>query len=234
MDVDYTGEPAPDDGAALRAVLAHELLNDLAVIRHLGAVLASQGHVLDDEERRLLEQTRRDRIRVARGRLDGLPLRVARRVEWELAHLDDRPGTAASEVLTDVVHGLDVPLRVLLLESDAHLSAEVGDLLTIDGHEVLRCCESRDRAPRCLAGNGLSECPLDEPVDVAVTVRNPGWPKPRPRETAVACAIHAGVPLVVAGTAPENPFGAHATIVTDERNVVDACKAAVGDDSDVS
>jgi hypothetical protein len=223
-------KPAADGGDAGRAVLAHDLLNDLAVISHLGAVLADQGHALDAGRRRLIEDTRNDRIRVARGRLGGLPHRLARRASWELAHLDDAPSAACTEALADVARGLDPPLRVLLLETDADLSNEVGDLLASGGHEVLRCCESHDRAPRCLAGNGLAECPLDRPVDVTVAVRSPGWRMPRPRETGVACAIHAGVPLVVAGAPSENPYSAHTSIVTDEHHVIDACRFVADDD----
>lgn len=221
---------ATDGINALSAVVAHDLLNDFAVINHLGAVLAGHGHVLEDDERHVLERTRSDRITTARGRIRGLPQRLARRATWELTHLEDGPvaGHACAEMLTDVARGLDVPLRVLLMESDAYLSADVGELLERNGHEVLRCCESGDLAPRCLSGNGLADCPLDEPVDVAVTVRSPGRPRPRPREAGVSCALRAGVPLVVAGSAFENPYRARTTTVTDDGHVLDACETAVG------
>jgi hypothetical protein len=221
--------PGPTDEAdALAAVLAHDLLNDFAVINHLGALLAGHGHALDDDERDLLERTRNARADTARRRLGGLPPRLARRAAWELDQLEHGPvaGHACAEMLTDVARGLDVPLRVLVSETDAYLAAKVGALLERSGHEVLRCCESGDRSPRCLSGNGLADCPLDQPVDVAVAVRSPGRSTPRPREAGVTCSIRAGVPLVVAGPAAENPFGACARVITDEGHVVDACASA--------
>ena len=68
-------------------------------------------------------------------------------------------------------------------------------------------------------------CPLDVGFDVVATVRARPAARPVQAEFGVVCALRAGVPLVVAGVAPERPYGpwAAATVGQDE-DLASACR----------
>jgi hypothetical protein len=72
-------------------------------------------------------------------------------------------------------------------------------------------------------------CPLDVGFDVVVTVRARPLSEPCQAELGVICALHQGVPLVVAGVASERPFGPWASLAVEQGgDVVTACEKVVG------
>lgn len=62
-------------------------------------------------------------------------------------------------------------------------------------------------------------------MDVALTVRHRAAPLPAPLEDGIACALHAHVPVVVAGASESNPYEQLGAVVAGE-DVVAACEAA--------
>ena len=97
-------------------------------------------------------------------------------------------------------------MRVMLLESDRRTATETVQALEQAGHEVFRCHDADEQAWPC---NGLRDdrtCPLDEGVDVVLTVRAHPYPRPTAFEDGVACAVRKHVPLVVAGSTILCPF----------------------------
>jgi hypothetical protein len=90
---------------------------------------------------------------------------------------------------------------------------------------VLTCHEPGEPAFPCNALIEGRTCPLDAGFDVVATVRARASAAPVQAEFGVVCALRAGVPLVVAGLAPERPFGpwAAATVGQDE-DLVSACR----------
>jgi len=81
------------------------------------------------------------------------------------------------------------------------------------GYQVARCHEPGEPAFPC---NGLRPdrgCPLDRGVGVVVTMRGRPVAPPPLEEFGVVCAVHAGVPLVVAGLTERNPLAAWSTVV---------------------
>lgn len=116
-------------------------------------------------------------------------------------------------------------MRILVLETDRRAADDAAVSLTAAGHDVVRCHERGRPAFPC---RGLCEdgggCPLDEWVDVALTVRAHPYPRPTPSEDGVSCAIRRHVPLVVAGTSALNPYPPWTVDVADGRNVVEVCE----------
>lgn len=105
-------------------------------------------------------------------------------------------------------------MRVLIMESDPSAAAGLVAELQDRGHEVVRCHDPSAPAFPCNALTG--RCPLDDdPVEVAVVVREHPWPRPTALERGVTCAIRARVPLVVAGRVVLNPYEPWATEVVE-------------------
>ncbi len=97
-------------------------------------------------------------------------------------------------------------MRVLLLADDEQRFADAFDHLSRAGHEVVVCHDpgSGSGAWPCAGVEG--RCPVDEGVDVTVTLRRGGEPR-RATEDGVACSVRHRVPLVVAGDPTGHPFG---------------------------
>jgi hypothetical protein len=120
-------------------------------------------------------------------------------------------------------------MRALLLETDRHAGDSVARKLTAAGHQVLRCHEVDLDAFPCNALCAGGACPLEhrESVDVVVTFRAHAYPRPRPFEDGVSCALRHDVPLVVTGTSALNPFDRWTTEITPPDDIVAACERAV-------
>jgi hypothetical protein len=118
-------------------------------------------------------------------------------------------------------------LRVLVLESERGAADGAAHDLARAGHEIVRCHDAGAPAFPCsgLADDG--ECPLDDAVDVALTVRAHPRSQPTGYEDGVACALRAHVPLVVAGTTALNPYEPWtAAEISHDGDVVAACEEA--------
>lgn len=116
-------------------------------------------------------------------------------------------------------------MRILVTETDRHRSNAVGAQLEHDGHTVVRCRDQNDRAFPCRELVEPGTCPVEDGVDMVVTVRSHPYPRPTAREDGVVCALRRHIPLVVAGTDALNPFGPW-TAGTAGPDVVAACEAA--------
>ena len=115
-------------------------------------------------------------------------------------------------------------MRVLISEANPKSADAVAAELRAAGHEVVRCHAEGAPVFPCsgLAGIG---CPVDDGVDVAVTVRAHPRSTPSPTEDGVICALRRRVPVVVAGSTLFQPFsGFDVTEVDDATDIV----AAVG------
>ena len=118
-----------------------------------------------------------------------------------------------------------------MMESHPGVGAVAGARLEQAGHRIVRC-NAPDHARPCRGLTGDDACPLDEPVDVAVLVREPGS---FGVEHGVVCASRERVPLVELAGA-HDPLAAAATatglasvLVTDGDDVVAACERAAVD-----
>jgi hypothetical protein len=105
-------------------------------------------------------------------------------------------------------------MRVLVLEAQPGLAADVAAELTAGGHTVVRCDSAHDAAP-CRGLDVAGECPLDPrgpdggQVDVAVVARVDG--ELRPAEHGALCATRQRIPLVLVGNgATAHPYGSFA------------------------
>jgi len=97
------------------------------------------------------------------------------------------------------------------------------------GCTVLRCHEPGEPAFPCNALLQGRTCPLDVGFDVVVTVRARPLGEPTQAELGVICALHAGVPLVVAGVVSERPFGPWTALAVEQGgDVVTACEKVMG------
>ena len=96
-------------------------------------------------------------------------------------------------------------MRVLVSEANPDAAAAVVEQLAEAGHDVVRCHAEGAPAFPCsgLAGAG---CPVEDGVDVAVTVRTHPRSTPAPTEDGVICALRRRVPVVVAGRTLFQPF----------------------------
>lgn len=118
-------------------------------------------------------------------------------------------------------------LTVLVVGTDDWAAHQSASLLESAGHRVLACHEPGEPAFPCNALIPGRRCPLDVGFDVVLTARARAAPTPAAGEMGVTCALHAGVPLVVAGISAENPFDGWTTItVTSDGDVTAACLTA--------
>lgn len=127
-------------------------------------------------------------------------------------------------------------MRILLTGTEGWAIDDVQRSLRAAGHDVYLCSEPVEPGLPCAALSGIGTCPLDEPVDVVLTMRARPLAEMTRRETAVTCALRSGIPLVVAGSTILHPFTAVATEVVEGNDVAGiaaACAravAAAGDD----
>jgi hypothetical protein len=103
------------------------------------------------------------------------------------------------------------------------------------GCTVLRCHEPGQPSFPCNALIEGRTCPLDAGFDVVVTARARPLGTLTQPEFGVVCALHHGMPLVVAGVAPERPLGPWAAQQVEQGgDLVSACeRAAAGAKSEV-
>ena len=123
-------------------------------------------------------------------------------------------------------------MRTLLIESSSGAASGVAESLGAAGHEVVRCHPHAEGAEGgSVLCSGLSEdgCPLDGhgPVDVAISVREPGAGEPRASEAGVTCAIRGGLPVVVVGAGPGHPFEPWTESAASADDALDAVDRAV-------
>lgn len=117
------------------------------------------------------------------------------------------------------------PPTVLVVGTDDWAIEQSATELEAGGCTVLRCHEPGEPAFPCNALIQGRTCPLDVGFDVVVTVRARALSEPTAAETGVVCALHQGVPLVVAGVASERPFGPWAALAVEQGgDVVTACE----------
>lgn len=119
-------------------------------------------------------------------------------------------------------------MRVLVLESDPHVSQSVVSELQAAGHTVLRCHEPELPAFPCRALLDPGSCPLDDPAgtDVVLDHRAHVHVRPTPYEDGVACAVRRHLPLVASGLSMFSPFDPWTTRLVGDEGVVAACEAA--------
>ena len=120
-------------------------------------------------------------------------------------------------------------LTVLVVGTDDWAAHQSATVLESAGHRVLTCHEPGEPAFPCNALIPGRRCPLDVGFDVVLTARARPASTPTAGEMGVTCALHDGVPLVVAGISAENPFEEWTAItVGSDGDVAAACLAAEG------
>jgi hypothetical protein len=118
-----------------------------------------------------------------------------------------------------------IPANVLVIGTDEWAIEQGARALEAKGHRVLRCHEPGEPAFPCNALLEGRTCPLDAGFDVVVTVRGRPGPSPTFSEFGAICAMHDGLPLVVAGLSELNPFAAWAErTVAIDGDIVVACE----------
>ena len=142
------------------------------------------------------------------------------RLDWgDRGLLRDLPPTARTRVLVVGTHEWAIDQAAAAVESA--------------GLNVLRCHEPGQPAFPCNALVEGRTCPLDAGFDVVLTARARPLGALAQSEIGVICALHHGMPLVVAGVAPEFPLGPWASETLKQgEDVAVACEAAarsVGD-----
>ncbi|HEY3485015.1 MAG TPA: hypothetical protein VGK49_06500 [Ilumatobacteraceae bacterium] len=83
-------------------------------------------------------------------------------------------------------------MRVLMLESHPGVASGAVARLTEAGHTIVRC-DTADREYPCRGLAPGGQCPLDEPVDVAVLVQEAGTAQVEP---GAVCAARARIPVL--------------------------------------
>jgi hypothetical protein len=114
-------------------------------------------------------------------------------------------------------------MRILLTESDPEASRLAASVLVDAGHEVVRCTDEAGGFP--CRGVTQDDCPLDDPVDVAVSTPGALPPDPQAGEVGVVCALRRHVPLLV--VSPDGlTWSASQFEVTARTDLVAACARA--------
>lgn len=102
-------------------------------------------------------------------------------------------------------------MRVLVTEDEIGGSKEAIASLESAGHDIVRC-QPHDGTVRPCVGLGGGECPLSEPVDVAVAVHSEAsGGELVARGFGIVCAGRAGVPLVSINSSMANPLPGYPT-----------------------
>lgn len=112
-------------------------------------------------------------------------------------------------------------MRILLTETADGDSAAIERAARERGVEVVSCQPARGSATPCVGFTGAAPCPLDRHVDAVIGVHRGGDQWLSGREFGLACAVRAGLPIVMVG---DNPLGTAAVQATE----ADAVDAAVG------
>jgi hypothetical protein len=122
------------------------------------------------------------------------------------------------------------PTRVLVVGTDDWAVEQAARTIENKGGCALRCHDPGQPAFPCNALVEGRTCPLDSGFDVVATVRARPLGSIAQSEFGVICALHHGMPLVVAGVAPERPFGPWAAEVVEQGgDLMSACeRAAMG------
>ena len=125
------------------------------------------------------------------------------------------------------------PLTCLIVGTDEWAIEQGALSLEMAGHVVARCHEPGAPVFPCRALQPGGQCPLDAgvgertvhlPHALALDVAVRPDTIPLPAEIGVVCALHAGVPLVVAGLATDHPFAPWAAATVDPTgDLADAC-----------
>jgi hypothetical protein len=95
-------------------------------------------------------------------------------------------------------------MRILLTESVAGDAAALEIAAEDRGVEVVRCQPADGPVTPCVGFLGDAPCPLDRHVDAVVGVRRSDDRELSGPELGLACALRAGVPIIVVG---DNPLG---------------------------
>jgi len=101
--------------------------------------------------------------------------------------------------------------RVLVVGTHDWAIEQAAASLEEAGCSVLRCHEPGQPSFPCNALIEGRTCPLDAGFDGVATVRARPLGSLAQSEFGVTCGLHHGMPLVVAGVAPERPLGPWAT-----------------------
>ena len=119
--------------------------------------------------------------------------------------------------------------RVLVVGTDDWAIEHAAAELEAGGCGVLRCHEPGQPAFPCNALVEGRTCPLDVGVDAVADARGQAVGNLLQSEFGVVCALHHGVPLVLAGVAPERPLGPWAARTVEHGgSLVEACTEAAG------
>lgn len=124
----------------------------------------------------------------------------------------------------------DVPgpaKSVLVVGTDQWAVEQAASQLRAAGRAVMRCHDPGEAAFPCNALIAGRRCPLDVGVDVVLDVRARPVSPPPLDEFGAVCALHAGVPLVVAGVACDGGFGPWAVETARGNELVSACDAGL-------
>jgi hypothetical protein len=118
---------------------------------------------------------------------------------------------------------------VLVVGTDQWAIEQAGGQLRAAGRQVLRCHEPGEPVFPCNALLPGRRCPLDVGIDVVLDMRARPVNPPALSEFGAVCALHAGVPLVVAGVPGESGFGPWAASgVENGVELAAACDRAAG------
>jgi hypothetical protein len=117
--------------------------------------------------------------------------------------------------------------RVLVVGTDEWAIEQAAAAVEAGGGSVLRCHEPGQPAFPCNALVEGRTCPLDAGFDVVATARARPLGTLALSEFGVICGLHHGMPLVVAGVAPERPLGPWAAEqVAQGDDLASACERA--------
>jgi hypothetical protein len=117
--------------------------------------------------------------------------------------------------------------RILVVGTDEWAIEQAARQLGAFGRQVRRCHEPGEPSFPCNALLPGRRCPLDQGVDVVLDMRARPVTPPTPSEFGALCALHAAVPLVVAGVPGDSGFGPWAaSAVEDGVDLMAACDSA--------
>lgn len=121
-------------------------------------------------------------------------------------------------------------MRVLVVGTDDWAIEQAAADLEAGSCEVLRCHDAGQPAFPCYALVEGRTCPLDAGFDVVADMRARTSGGLTQSEFGVICALHHGMPLVLAGLAPDVPLGPWATRTVEHGgSLVEACEAIATD-----
>lgn len=117
--------------------------------------------------------------------------------------------------------------RVLVVGTHDWAIEQAAVVVEAAGCLVLRCHEPGQPSFPCNALIEGRTCPLDADFDVVATVRARPLGNLAQSEFGVICALHHGMPLVVAGVAPARPLGPWAVEQVEQGgDLASACERA--------